>query len=290
MAFMDSLFGLMFGRRNAPPSTSPRETPRPAPRETPSSPPAEPETPVSSAPTSATGRASHQAGPNLQPSQPVVVPETPESTAPPPALPQPMTESPNRAVDDSENQQTASAPAPIPAPIPVPAAAPASGLRDGYLSPHFTLAELTASSVAMRQNIDNRPPPEIVEHLKHTAEHMERVREVLGYPITVTSGYRCLQLNRAIGSTDTSAHVKGYAVDFRCPGFGTPFEIAQKLASSPVMDTCDQLIHEFGEWVHISFDPNSKVSATNKVITIHKLHDGRKVTAGIIALNNGVPT
>ena len=119
---------------------------------------------------------------------------------------------------------------------------------------------------------------------------MERVREILGKPIIVTSGYRCLELNTAIGSGQTSAHIKGYAVDFKCPGYGTPFQVAQKLCESGLIDGCDQIIHEFGQWVHISFDPNSNVTDLNKIITIHKRHNGVTTTKGIVALNaEGVP-
>lgn len=122
------------------------------------------------------------------------------------------------------------------------------------LSPHFTLAELTVSDTACRKGIDNTPPPAILENLKRTAALLEEVRTLLGNkPIIVTSGYRCVALNREIGSSDTSAHCQGQAADFTCPGYGSPLQIAQAIYAAKPPIKFDQLIHEFGSWVHIAW-------------------------------------
>lgn len=120
------------------------------------------------------------------------------------------------------------------------------------LSEHFTLAEFTASQTAARRGIDNTPPPAILDRLKITAAGMEKVRAVLGKPITVSSAYRSPALNKAVGGAKNSAHVEGWAVDFNCHAFGTPLEVARKIQTSGI--AYDQIIHEFGSWVHISFD------------------------------------
>lgn len=119
------------------------------------------------------------------------------------------------------------------------------------LTPHFTLAELTASETAARLGIDNTPPLAVMADLRATALMLEKVREILGGPILISSGYRCLALNRALRSKDTSAHVAGRAVDFTCPSFGTALQVAQRLAQRQAELEFDQLIHEFGRWVHI---------------------------------------
>jgi zinc D-Ala-D-Ala carboxypeptidase len=120
------------------------------------------------------------------------------------------------------------------------------------LSPHFTLAEFTVSDTAARRGIDNDPPLDVVQALKHTALGLEGVRMRLGMaPIVITSGYRSLALNRAIGSKDGSQHIRGEAADFICPRFGTPRQIVDALADSDV--PYDQLLLEFGRWVHVSF-------------------------------------
>jgi hypothetical protein len=121
------------------------------------------------------------------------------------------------------------------------------------LSPHFALSEFTISETAGRHGLDNTPPPEIVEELRKMAALMERVRTLLGdKPIQITSGYRAPAVNAAVGSSAFSHHCKGQAVDFICPGFGTPREIAEALLPHLHTLEIDQLIWEFGSWVHLS--------------------------------------
>lgn len=83
---------------------------------------------------------------------------------------------------------------------------------DQPLSPHFLLRELL---LAEHRSIDNTPPAEVVECLAVLCQTLlEPVRHQFG-PLRVISGYRCLALNRAIGSKDESAHIYGCAVDFQ---------------------------------------------------------------------------
>jgi len=124
------------------------------------------------------------------------------------------------------------------------------------LSENFSLDEFTTSQTATRQGIDNVPNETAIENLRMLASMLEQVRELLGgNAIRISSGYRCLLLNRAIGSSDTSAHVRGYAADFTCPNFGTPIQVAKKIAESNLK--FDQLIYE-GTWIHISCDPKNR--------------------------------
>lgn len=123
------------------------------------------------------------------------------------------------------------------------------------LTPHFSLEEFIFSEIAIRKLIDNTPLPDVMPRLILTAEGMEHVRAALGYPVRISSGHRCLLLNREIGSSDTSDHVKGYAVDFTCAGYGPPKEVVRKLIDSGLK--FDQLIYE-GSWVHIGFNPKMR--------------------------------
>lgn len=123
----------------------------------------------------------------------------------------------------------------------------------------ISFAELTHSNTAVRFGIDNTPDKLQHANLLITANHMLRVRKLLNSkPILISSGYRCPKLNRIIGGSKTSAHTLGYAVDFTCPAFADTLTIAQKISTSPIMDDVDQLIHEYGSWVHISFDPRKR--------------------------------
>jgi zinc D-Ala-D-Ala carboxypeptidase len=116
------------------------------------------------------------------------------------------------------------------------------------LSPHFSLEELTASETAARHGIDNEADSLILVNLERTAHFLERCRIILGHPIVVLSGFRCQALNRLVGGSDTSAHMRGLAADWICPGYGTPLQVCQALERAGL--DYDQLIHEFGRWVH----------------------------------------
>ena len=89
-----------------------------------------------------------------------------------------------------------------------------------YLSPHFKLKEFTKSRTARDNGIDNTPPPEAVENLRALCSHtLEPLREALGLPIIITSGYRCKALNERITHhSATSQHMQGEAADFVVQG------------------------------------------------------------------------
>lgn len=143
------------------------------------------------------------------------------------------------------------------------------------MTPHFSLEEFTASDTAARLKIDNNLPDELQENALATLQMMERIRYHIDAPITITSGYRCKALNKAVGSKPGSDHTMAFAVDFKAPRAGTPFQIAALLA--PVIDIVGigQLILEFGAWVHVSTKAPDKI--INRLITIDK--DGTR--AGI---------
>jgi len=119
------------------------------------------------------------------------------------------------------------------------------------LSKYFDSRELIFSKTAEENGIDNMPDAKTLETLKYTASQLDKVRELLGKPVNVSSGYRCLQVNRRLGSKDTSQHLKGEAVDFKCELFGNPRAVFEAIKKSNIQ--FDQLIVEFNSWVHISF-------------------------------------
>ena len=119
------------------------------------------------------------------------------------------------------------------------------------LTEHFALSEFTVSETAARHGIDNTPTPAIIENLKLLAQLLENVRHFLGdRPLIITSGYRSPHLNAIVKGHMESAHVEGLAVDFICPGFGTPYQVCRALHNSQM--AWDQLIHEFGAWTHFA--------------------------------------
>lgn len=146
------------------------------------------------------------------------------------------------------------------------------------LSDHFTLRELTASATAERKGIKNVAPPQIVDTLILTADKMEKVRQLLGdNPVTVLSGYRSPEVNAAVGGSRNSAHMTGHAVDFICPGFGSARHVAQHLAKHLPSASYDQIIEEFGQWVHIGFGPGKR----GQKLTARKVRGKTVYTLGI---------
>jgi hypothetical protein len=125
------------------------------------------------------------------------------------------------------------------------------------LSEHFSLREMSRSSVADRLGIDNTPPWIASDNMCGLCENiLEPVRKNFKVPFSPMSGYRSIDLNRAIGSRDTSQHILGEAVDIEIPGVSN-LDLARWIEGAIEYD---QLILEHfieGEpssgWVHVSF-------------------------------------
>lgn len=141
------------------------------------------------------------------------------------------------------------------------------------MSEHFSEAELTFSSTAVRLSIDNEPDGEIRAHLAVLMAGLEQIRALLGQPIHVDSGYRCYALNRVVGGAPDSGHMKGYCGDITCRAFGTPLDIVRAIVASDI--GFSKCIAE-GRWCHIDFTPNGK----REVLTAHFGPTGTTYTAG----------
>lgn len=127
------------------------------------------------------------------------------------------------------------------------------------LSDHFTYYELIRSETAARLQIDNHPPPEYVPRLRRLATHiLEPVRAHFDRPFRPNSGYRSRQLNRAIGSSDTSQHILAQAVDIEIPGVSN-HELATWIRDHLIYDKLILECYRQGTpnsgWVHISVQP-----------------------------------
>ena len=126
------------------------------------------------------------------------------------------------------------------------------------LSKNLSLAEVTKSNTANRLGIDNTPDDWATENLRKIAEHVfQPLRDAFGCPIYVSSGYRCPELNRAIGGAKRSQHMEGRALDLDADVYEgcTNSEIFRWILNNV---TFDQLVWEFGDddnpdWVHVSF-------------------------------------
>ena len=135
----------------------------------------------------------------------------------------------------------------------------------------FSLKAYTKSRVADRLGIDNTPPPEVIPRLKALHRNIfvpiemgflkEKIKKKYHFKSPViASAYRCLELNRALKSKDTSQHVRGEAMDIEIMGFSNKglFEFCKTL-------DYDQLILEYytpgrpqSGWIHISYVSRKK--------------------------------
>lgn len=121
---------------------------------------------------------------------------------------------------------------------------------------YFTIEELTRSATATTRGIDNTPTPEIKANLERLVDKvLDGLREIYGKPITVNSGYRCPELNKAVGGSKTSDHMNGFAADLT----GGSKQENEKIFNI-IRDNFawTQLINERDfSWVHVSYDINN---------------------------------
>jgi hypothetical protein len=122
------------------------------------------------------------------------------------------------------------------------------------LSEHFTLDEATYSETAVRMHIDNQPNTLQLENMKHAAACLEPLRVAVG-PLRVNSWLRLPDVNVAVGGSKISSHMDGWAIDLSSTKL-TPIELCNKVEELGIK--FDQMIHEFGRWMHISFAPEMR--------------------------------
>ena len=124
------------------------------------------------------------------------------------------------------------------------------------ISKNFTLEELRDSTTAKKLGIINAPG--IVEACNLCAlvhNVLQPLRDAMGEPIKIGSGYRCTNLNKAVGGVGNSQHTKGEAVDLCIDGD----KVKGKRWFDWIKSHCDfdQLIWEHTAkgtyWVHVSF-------------------------------------
>lgn len=135
---------------------------------------------------------------------------------------------------------------------------------DLQLSQNFRLSEFTVSQAATRAGLRNLPSTSHLENLRQLAGVLEQVRQLLGQPVFISSGYRSPVVNAIVGGSATSAHMRGLAADFICPAFGTPSRICRFLENSGL--AFHQLIYE-GTWVHLGISHEKPDSWRREILT-----------------------
>ena len=146
------------------------------------------------------------------------------------------------------------------------------------LTEHFNLEELVYSSTAKSKGLKNEPTQDHIENLKLLCEYvLEPIREKIGCPLVISSGYRSEKVNALVGGSKTSQHILGQAADI---------QIFDKTKTNKDLFDCivsmiksneiqiGQCIWEFGEtepnWVHVSL-PTSR--HRNEIMRASQVYD-----------------
>lgn len=121
---------------------------------------------------------------------------------------------------------------------------------------HFKLGEFCTSPTAKRLGIPMIPPPSVIHNVERLVFYiLDPLREKLGVPITITSGWRPHELNNKIGGSKTSQHLLGQAADIVVRGF-TPLQVCKVIGELEL--PFDQLINEYDQWTHVSYGPKNR--------------------------------
>lgn len=117
---------------------------------------------------------------------------------------------------------------------------------------NFKISELIHSDTAIQHNINNMPDIDSLDNMLELIVHcLQPIRDKIGKPMIITSGYRNAKVNKLVGGVDNSQHCTGQAVDFTIPG-ETISGIIFKIQTMGI--EFDQLINEYDKWVHISYN------------------------------------
>ena len=129
------------------------------------------------------------------------------------------------------------------------------------ISKNFTLEELLYSQTADARGIANIPTHEVIVNLCALTHHvLQPLRNAMGVPIPISSGFRCPRLNKEVGGSSTSQHLKGQAADLSIGGD----MVKGRRWFTWIQSHCDfdQLIWEHDKngvyWVHVSYRADGK--------------------------------
>ena len=115
---------------------------------------------------------------------------------------------------------------------------------------HPKLAEIPAAGTPIYNNL-----------VKLINTVLDPIREKLGQPVTVSSGYRPLALNNAVGGSKTSAHLKGLAADIHTGNntsdnlkivnviFNLDLDFDQIIIEYPTFNAKGEIIA--AKWIHV---------------------------------------
>lgn len=119
------------------------------------------------------------------------------------------------------------------------------------LTQNFTLNELIYSATAEANKIDNRPSVPVISNLRALCTNvLQPLRNALGCPIVITSGFRCAVLNKKVGGASNSGHLTGRCADIHVNGMSAK-DLYNFIKKSGVKYR--QCILENNSWVHVDY-------------------------------------
>ena len=135
------------------------------------------------------------------------------------------------------------------------------------LTDNFTYEEFVHSDIALKYGIDNTPQRgDVRDYIVLLAQTLQKIRDRLGEPIRISSGYRCKELNDTIGGATSSDHLFGCAVDIQCSDNKKLFDLICEMAQKGEI-RCRQIIDEYGyRWVHISINNKWNTFKDNQIL------------------------
>lgn len=145
------------------------------------------------------------------------------------------------------------------------------------LSKDFSLHEFTRSEAASRHGREIVPDAAVTEALRKLCVNVLQPLRDATTPITITSGYRPAWLNKLIGGSKTSQHMKGEAADIVAAGY-SPRDLCQMIVDLRL--PFDQVINEFDRWTHVSFNAQPR----GQVLTARFKNGGTVYSPGLDAV------
>ncbi|MCQ2246370.1 MAG: D-Ala-D-Ala carboxypeptidase family metallohydrolase [Bacteroidaceae bacterium] len=128
------------------------------------------------------------------------------------------------------------------------------------LTKNFKLEEFAKSETAQKRGIDNSIPAALIPNITALCENvLQPLRDAVGVPVKISSGYRCPALNKAVGGSANSQHMKGEAADIVIPDKKTGLKWFEWMRTHL---TYNQLIWETnsrgGSWIHVGYKRTGK--------------------------------
>lgn len=137
------------------------------------------------------------------------------------------------------------------------------------ITKNFTLFDICNSETALAKNIDNRPTQDLIKNATNLIKNvLQPIRDHFALPLDVHCIFRCYELNKLLGGSQNSQHLKAQACDFTVKGKIND-EIFNWVKNNLIYD---QLIHE-GSWIHVSL-----VAGKNRKQSL-KLLNGKYIPA-----------